>query len=206
MIEVYETLLKEKSKMYNRDYRSLMAYLKSSTFYEEPASGRYHNNFPGGLAEHCLNLYHSLSGLIEKIGVPLKKDEIFDPLIVAIGHDLNKVGKYKISQRNIKDDSGRWESVSYYDYNNDISPETSFNSNLVCLNIITKYVDCSIIEKLAVYWAEGLWSAKESQREYAAALKSDTRIYYTHVADMMATYYMESIYTPKEVHNAINKR
>ena len=44
----------------------LADYLTESTdFFTAPASTKFHNNFRGGLAQHCLNVYENFKSLLE---------------------------------------------------------------------------------------------------------------------------------------------
>ncbi len=50
-------LLKQTERKGIQEY---IKYLENSDFFEAPASTKYHRNYPGGLAEHCLNLLEPL--------------------------------------------------------------------------------------------------------------------------------------------------
>ena len=86
----------------NRDYSKLMSYLKSQSFFDDPAARAHHNNFPGGLAQHVLNFTNALETLLSSFGNIKKSSDDYDPFLVAIGHDLNKVGSYNFSEVNKK--------------------------------------------------------------------------------------------------------
>ena len=55
----------------------LADYLTESTdFFTAPASTKFHNNFRGGLAQHCLNVYENFKSLLEIKGVEMQEDSI----------------------------------------------------------------------------------------------------------------------------------
>lgn len=92
----------------------LMQWLANSDFYTAPASTRYHESFEGGLALHSLNVLHHLVKLNEHYGTGYDIETL---TIVALFHDICKVGCYKTSMRNVKDDvTGVWSKVPYYTF------------------------------------------------------------------------------------------
>lgn len=197
LISLYETKLVN----IDRDTSSLLNYLKTSSFFDDPASKGHHNNIPGGLALHCLNFHSVLSKLININMLPVS-EQVFDPLIVAIGHDLNKVGYYTQSERNTKINN-QWVALRQYEY---VKSRDTIPHNMVSLELISPLINLSAIEDLAIFWAEGSWSTHNS-RELDSAWKNamaiDYRIYLTHTADMIASQFMEKTYSPEEVNAAI---
>lgn len=104
----------------------LLAWLDTTDFYTAPASTKYHGNYAGGLAKHCLTVYHELvflmhgfNGFVDSGNQPKwhekssAKYTMENVAIVALFHDLCKVGTYKIDYRNVKKD-GAWVSEPYY--------------------------------------------------------------------------------------------
>ena len=87
----------------------LLDYLENkSDFFTAPASARYHGAYEGGLCEHSLNVYHCLADYLQRervqelYGLEYTEESI---AIVALLHDLCKVGCYKKTFRNVKDDA-----------------------------------------------------------------------------------------------------
>ena len=86
---------------------ALLDYLTNkSDFFTAPASARYHGAYAGGLCEHSLNVYHCLTDYLarERVHGPLwpgvqRRRSI---ALVALLHDLCKIGCYKPSTRNVK--------------------------------------------------------------------------------------------------------
>ena len=40
----------------------LLAWLETTDFFTAPASTKHHGAYPGGLVDHCLNVYYALIG------------------------------------------------------------------------------------------------------------------------------------------------
>lgn len=100
--------------------------MENSDFYYAPASTKYHNNFKGGLVDHCLNVYYRLINLVKLCGLD---DKISNEscIIAALMHDLSKRNFYTISIKNKKiysengkrddrDGNGRYDWVSVPGY------------------------------------------------------------------------------------------
>ena len=79
-------------------------------FFTAPASARYHGAYEGGLCDHSLNVYHCLVDYLQRervqelYGLEYSDESI---AIVALLHDLCKIGCYKKGTRNVKDESGQ---------------------------------------------------------------------------------------------------
>ena len=91
---------------------NLILWLNQKTdFFTAPSSARYHGNFPGGLCEHCLNVYHIALKIKENIlplsrkfdGLnPFRDDEL---IIACLLHDLCKVNFYEVTEKWRKDET-----------------------------------------------------------------------------------------------------
>jgi 23S rRNA maturation-related 3'-5' exoribonuclease YhaM len=68
-------------------------FLQSPDFFTAPASTKYHKNYPGGLADHCLNLLEplKLSNSCLKKKDQLPEDSL---TIITLCHDICKEGLY----------------------------------------------------------------------------------------------------------------
>ncbi len=92
----------------------LIDWLEASDFFTAPASTRFHGAYPGGLAEHSLNVYKCLKNIVERYPDKNISDESI--AICALFHDLCKVNYYKIGYRNVKDDkTGQWNKKEVYE-------------------------------------------------------------------------------------------
>lgn len=69
--------------------------LEKEGFFIKPASVKYHNNFTGGLALHCLNVYYNLYELCNKILNSSMNQFLRERItLIAFGHDLCKLDDY----------------------------------------------------------------------------------------------------------------
>ena len=93
---------------------ALLDYLTNkSDFFTSPASARYHGAYAGGLCEHSLNVYHCLTDYLARERVTDLYGLEYSPesiALVALLHDVCKIGCYKPSTRNVKggDRFRRW--------------------------------------------------------------------------------------------------
>ena len=70
----------------------LFSYMQSKGFFESPASIKWHGNYEGGLVDHCLALSELFKRMAVRFRLTFSSESIF---IVAITHDLCKVGLYR---------------------------------------------------------------------------------------------------------------
>ena len=88
-----------------------------SDYFNAPASTAFHGNYPGGLAEHSLNVYNVAMRV--KVAMIEMKPELADRIpdesiaIVALLHDLCKTNVYKIEKKNRKI-NGVWVETDAY--------------------------------------------------------------------------------------------
>ena len=86
---------------------ALLNYLQNSDLFVAPASARYHSSVAGGLCQHSLNVYDCLKDYMARPRVMelygLTGEEFSDEsiAIVALLHDLCKIGCYKPGFRNV---------------------------------------------------------------------------------------------------------
>lgn len=86
---------KELEEAFNRAFDRLPKNF-AEEYLESPASARYHQNYAGGLIEHCVMMGEALYSRSKERGgtVDLTADECAR---IALYHDLCKVGLYKFS-------------------------------------------------------------------------------------------------------------
>ena len=117
--EEFIEIFKEKITRPGAD--ALLNYLENkSDFFTAPASARYHLACEGGLCEHSLNVYHCLVDYLQRervqelYGLEYSEESV---AVVALLHDVCKVGCYKKGFRNVKNDAtGQWERVPTYTF------------------------------------------------------------------------------------------
>ena len=93
------------SKITREGADKMLEYLENSDFFTAPASSRYHGSYPGGLAEHSINVYECLTDYLsrprtkELYGMDFSEETV---AIVSLLHEICKIGCYKTSTRNVK--------------------------------------------------------------------------------------------------------
>ena len=173
----------------------LLDYLMKSDFFTAPASARFHSSYEGGLCDHSLNVYDCLKGYLnserakEKYGFTYSEESI---AIVALLHDLCKIGVYKKGFRNVKDDSGAWKKVDTFEYDDQLP----YGHGEKSVYIITGYMRLTREEAFAIRYHMGYSSEREDPRNISQAFEMFPLAFAVHVADSEATYFIEG--TPKK--------
>ena len=171
----------------------LADYLTESTdFFTAPASTKFHNNFRGGLAQHCLNVYENFKSLLEIKGVEMQEDSI---IICALLHDLCKCNTYVVETRNRKNDQGQWEKYNIWATNKDVERPLPHASRSIA--IIRKFIKLSIKEELTIFYHMGPYGGEDF--EYKNMLKAANEKYpqtvLFYVADTISSYLDEETVT-----------
>ena len=170
----------------------LLDFLENkSDFFTAPASTRYHGSYEGGLLQHSLNVYDCLTSYLERERV---KDQYKltvsaeTAAIVALMHDLCKVNFYKRSLRNAKNEqTGEWEKVPYYT----IDDQLPYGHGEKSVYMISGFMRLTREEAMAIRWHMG-FSGLEDKNTIGAALEKYPLAFALSVADMEATYFLES--------------
>ena len=171
----------------------LLEYLLSpaSDFFTAPASARFHCSFEGGLCEHSLNVYDCLKGYLEsprikeQFGFEYSEESI---AIVALLHDLCKVGIYKKGFRNVKDERGVWQRVDTFEYDDRLP----YGHGEKSVYIISGYMKLTREEAFAIRYHMGYSSEREDPRNVSLAFEMFPLAFAVSVADSEATYFIES--------------
>ena len=168
----------------------LLDYLLSpaSDFFTAPASSRFHSAYEGGLLDHSLNVYDCLvsylsSDRAKSFGFNYSDESI---AIVALLHDLCKVGVYKKGFRNVKDDRGVWQRVDTFEYDDQLP----YGHGEKSVYIISGYMRLTREEAFAIRYHMG-YSSTEDARNVSAAFEMFPLAFALSVADSEATYYVE---------------
>ena len=169
----------------------LLDYLTSpsSDFFTAPASTRYHGSYEGGLCEHSVNVYHCLRAYLarpevkEQFGISFSDETV---AVAALLHDLCKVNCYKVSQRNVKDADGRWKSVPYFEFDDQLP----YGHGEKSVYIISGYMRLSREEAFAIRYHMG-FSQETDARNVGAAFAAYPLALALYIADMEATYFVE---------------
>lgn len=157
----------------------LVEWLCAGDFFTAPASTKYHESFEGGLALHSLNVLHHLLRLDEHYGTEFNVESM---AIVALFHDVCKIGCYKTSMRNVKDEkTGVWSKVPFYTFNEDFKFGGHGSKSVY---LVRNFIDLTPEEAVAINCHMGVengkWEVLEAHREYPLA-------FLLHTADMAST-------------------
>ena len=188
-IEIYNKYIKREGA------DKLLEYLTRSDFFTAPASARFHCSHEGGLLEHSLNVYDALNGYLnssrakEVYGFNYSDESI---AIVALLHDLCKIGVYKKGFRNVKDETGAWKKVDTFEYDDQLP----YGHGEKSVYIITGYMRLTREEAFAIRYHMGYSSEREDPRNVSQTFEMFPLAFAIHLADSEATYFMEG--TPKK--------
>ena len=149
----------------------LLDYLENKCdFFTAPASTRFHCAYEGGLCEHSLNVYDCLKSYLETdrakttFGLEFSEESV---AIVSLLHDVCKTNTYRVSQRNVKnDETGKWEKVPYYDYNDTLP----YGHGEKSVYIVSGFMRLTRDEAMAIRWHMG-FSGTEDQKLVGNALR-----------------------------------
>ena len=185
-IDLYQTHIRREGA------DKLLEYLDSpaSDFFTAPASTKFHNNVPGGLLSHSLNVYDCLVSYYkserrtELFGLSDVPDETL--AVVALLHDLCKVNVYKESKRNVKDESGVWRQVPYYEFKD----ELPYGHGEKSVYVISGFMRLSREEAFAIRYHMG-FSNEDDPRNVGAAFEMFPLALALSIADTEATYFVE---------------
>ena len=190
--EEFIELFKEKITRPGAD--ALLNFLEhKSDFFTAPASARYHLSCEGGLCEHSLNVYHCLVDYLQRervqelYGLEYSEETV---AVVALLHDLCKIGCYKKGFRNVKNDAtGQWEKVPFYQ----VADQLPYGHGEKSVYLIEHFMRLKTAEAIAIRWhmggfddaaRGGCFAVSEAYNTYPLAVK-------LHIADLTATYLME---------------
>ena len=167
----------------------LLDWLKSTDFFEAPASTRYHLSRPGGLVEHSIRVYERLELLYDTENC-IKSDFVEPSLetitICGLLHDICKANYYSVEMRNRKNDRGKWEQYPFYVINDQLP----YGHGEKSVYIISGFMKLSREEAMAIRWHMGGFdeAAKGSSSTLSAAFNQFPLALLLHLADMQATY------------------
>ena len=181
-----------KTHIHREGADKLLEYLDSpaSDFFTAPASTKFHNNVPGGLLSHSLNVYDCLVSYYkserrtELFGLSDVPDETL--AVVALLHDVCKVNVYKESKRNVKDESGVWRQVPYYEFKD----ELPYGHGEKSVYVISGFMRLSREEAFAIRYHMG-FSNEDDPRNVGAAFEMFPLALALSIADTEATYFVE---------------
>ena len=127
--------------------KELLNWINSTDFFTAPASTKFHCAKEGGLVEHSVKVYEVLR---EKYFEVSDDEESF--AVCALLHDICKINFYKISFRNIKNEStNTWERVPYYS----IEDSFPYGHGEKSVFLIERFMRLKPAEAVAIRWHMG---------------------------------------------------
>ena len=166
-------------------------YLTSSAsdFFISPASARFHGAYEGGLLEHSLNVYDCLCDYVNRERAKSLYNMNFSDetlAVVSLLHDVCKINCYKPGFRNVKDETGTWQKVPTFEFDD----KMPYGHGEKSVYIINGYMRLSREEAFAIRYHMG-FSGVEDARSVGQAFEMYPLAFALSVADMEATYYIE---------------
>lgn len=182
-------IFKDKIKREGAD--KLLEYLLSPScdFFRAPASTKYHGCYPGGLAQHSLNVYDCLCDILarprykEVYGQEYSEETI---AIVALLHDVCKIGCYQESTRNVKNAEGKWESIPTYQFDDPVP----YGHGSKSVYMLSAFMKLTRDEAFAIRFHMG-FAEDENKNTVGKAFELYPLGFALSTADMEATYYLE---------------
>lgn len=174
---------------------ALFDWLEHSDFFTAPASTRFHGAYEGGLLQHSLNVYQRLDSLLandcENVNFDRKVEYpgLESVAICGLLHDLCKVNFYAVSERNTKDENGRWIKVPYYT----VEEAFPYGHGEKSVFLIERFMKLTTEEAMTIRWHMGGFDDSVRGGSFAAgaAFSKSPLALMLHIADMQATYFDE---------------
>ncbi len=163
----------------------LLDWLDTTDFFRAPASSRFHCACEGGLVQHSLNVYHVL---MEHFYT--EEENLESYTICALLHDLCKANFYKMSTRNVKNDTtGQWEKVPFYQ----VEDAFPYGHGEKSVFLIERFMKLRTAEAVAIRWHMGGFddAARGGSFAISAAYDAYPLAVKLHIADLEATYLYE---------------
>lgn len=134
-------------------FHSCISWLKSTDFYEAPASTRYHESFKGGLLYHTLEVVNNVTRLM-RVDQFKTYINLEDAILVALVHDWCKINLYESYFKNVKnEETGQWDKVEAFRLRK--TPYTCFGHGVSSMILAQKFFDLSTAQCLAIRWHMG---------------------------------------------------
>ena len=190
-MEIKDTFLQiYQSKIHREGADKFLEYLtEKSDFFTAPASTRYHGAYEGGLAQHSVNVYECLRAYMERERVKdlyhmnYSEETI---ALVSLLHDVCKIGCYKTSTRNVKDENGVWQKVPFYQFDDPMP----YGHGEKSVYILSGFMRLSREEAFAIRYHMG-FSGNEDKGSVGKVFEQFPLAFALSVADMEATYFLE---------------
>ena len=179
-----------RANIHREGAEALLDYLENkSDFFTAPASTRYHGAYAGGLCDHSVNVYHCLRDYLsrarvqELYGLEYSEETV---ALVALLHDVCKVGCYKSGTRNVKGSDGKWTAVPTFFFDDPLP----YGHGEKSVYIVNGFLRLTREEVMAIRWHMG-FSGGEDKGLVGQAFQKYPLAFALATADMEATYFLE---------------
>lgn len=179
-VEIY------KKNISRQGSEELLKWLSTTDFFTAPASTKYHCACEGGLLQHSLNVYKVL--MERYFNAETENAESF--AICALLHDLCKAQFYKVSTRNVKNETtGAWEKQPFYQ----VEDSFPYGHGEKSVFLIERFMRLKTSEAMAIRWHMGGFdeSAKAGGFSMSLAFDKFPLAVKLHISDLEATYLRE---------------
>lgn len=162
----------------------LMGWLDSTDFFSAPASTKYHGAYEGGLAIHSMNVFTQLKALCKWYKCEATPESI---ALVALFHDLCKVGFYKTEMRWRKDSNNKWEQYATWKHEEDF---TFGGHGSKSVFLLMSFLKLTPDEASAINCHMGAWDSSNYSNP-STVYERNLLAWLLHVADEAATYILD---------------
>ena len=168
----------------------LIEWLDAHGAYSDPASAKYHSNFPGGWAEHTVKVLKTAHKLADTLASDIDRDSL---TLCCIAHDLCKLGTYETYVRNVQVQPRVWDHVTCYKYNEAAFNDILLNHGVQSAWMLSEILPISGEEFMAIANHMGGSDGEKQELAFRAFHKSKIACI-LHLADIWATSQLEVTY------------
>jgi len=156
------------------DVNQLIIKLDELNFFKAPASTKYHGAYPGGLAQHSINVATVLVNLTNILKLTWSRQ--ISPVIVGLLHDLCKCDSY------IQKPDGS------FSFNTDTLLHGHGEKSVI---MIQRFMPLNEDEIACILYHMGAFTDSSKWNEYTNAVHEYSNVLWTHTADMYASHIIE---------------
>lgn len=164
IIDEYETLLIGATMLESDSdcavrYKAALDWLRTTDFYNAPASTVYHESYPSGLLIHTLTVYNKM---VQLLALPAFKGVSKSGATLAVlTHDWCKIGLYEAYQKNVKNEqTGQWEQQTAYRTNAKGIP---LGHGVSSMFLASKFFKLTPDMALAIRWHMSHWNVADNE-------------------------------------------
>lgn len=191
--EVKEKVLNLLRKVRRPGIDDMIRWLEESSFFDMPASTRFHGNYDGGLAEHSLNVYEAFVKLrntyLQQFGgsdtIPIES-----VIICSLCHDFCKIDLYHKDYRNVKNrETGQWEQKEVYTY----ADPYGLGHGECSMYLVQSFINLNMKEAQAIRWHMGAYDSAVKGGDYSinVGMSDNPLATLLNMADTWASTFME---------------